>query len=116
VRPDNREMPALNGVRVLIVDDDAHAREMVTVALEHCGAHVVAVASAAEAKRVLVRSACDVLLVDLAMPGKDGYTFVREMRSGALRTEAVARELGVAASAGPESAEPEPVVWESAEG
>jgi CheY-like chemotaxis protein len=90
VRADNRGMPALDGVRVLIVDDDAGAREMVTMALEHCGACVSSAASAAEARITLVRSACDVLLVDIAMPGEDGYTFVREMRTRGLRLPAAA--------------------------
>jgi signal transduction histidine kinase len=74
------EMPALDGLRVLIVDDDAGAREMVTVVLEHCGARVASAASAAEARSSLDLSPCDVLLVDIAMPGEDGYTFVRRMR------------------------------------
>ena len=78
-------MPALAGVRVLVVDDDAGAREMVTAVLEHCGAVVVAAASAAEARSTLARSACDVLLVDLAMPGEDGYAFIRRMRADGLR-------------------------------
>ena len=79
------EMPALDGIRVLIVDDDAGAREMVTVALEYCGADVISAASAAEARSALARSVCDVLLVDIAMPGEDGYAFVRRMRSEGLR-------------------------------
>jgi signal transduction histidine kinase/ActR/RegA family two-component response regulator len=79
------ELPALDGIRVLIVDDDAGAREMVTMALEHCGAHVASAASAAEARSALARNACDVLLVDIAMPGEDGYTFVRTMRTEGLR-------------------------------
>jgi signal transduction histidine kinase/CheY-like chemotaxis protein len=74
------EMPALDGIRVLIVDDDAGSREMVTVALEHCGARVVAAASAAEARSVLALDPCDVLLVDIAMPEEDGYAFVRTLR------------------------------------
>ena len=82
---DTADMPRLDGIRVLIVDDDAASREMVTVVLEHCGAYVAAAASAAEARSALTRSACDVLLVDIAMPGEDGYTFVRRMRTEGLR-------------------------------
>ena len=72
-------------MRVLIVDDDAGAREMVTAVLEHCGAVVATAACAAEARSVLARSACDVLLVDLAMPGEDGHAFIRRMRADGLR-------------------------------
>ena len=82
---DAADMPMLDGIRVLIVDDDAASREMVTVVLEYCGAYVAAAGSAAEARSALTRSACDVLLVDIAMPGEDGYTFVREMRTEGLR-------------------------------
>jgi CheY-like chemotaxis protein/anti-sigma regulatory factor (Ser/Thr protein kinase) len=84
---DAREMPALDGIRVLVVDDDAGAREIVTVVLEYCGAHV---ASAAEARSALARRACDVLLVDLAMPDEDGYSFIRNMRAEGLRQPAAA--------------------------
>ena len=84
-RADPFEMPSLDGIRVLIVDDDAGAREMVTVALEYCGADVVSAASAAEARSALARSACDVLLVDIAMPGEDGYALIRRMRTDGLR-------------------------------
>ena len=78
-------MPALDGVRVLVVDDESSAREMVSAVLEHCGAVVSAAASAADARTALVAGACDVLLVDLAMPEEDGYTFIRRMRTEGLR-------------------------------
>jgi CheY-like chemotaxis protein len=58
---------------------------MVSAVLEHCGAIVTAAASGAEARSTLTRGACDVLLVDLAMPGEDGYTFIRRMRADGLR-------------------------------
>jgi hypothetical protein len=79
------EMPVLNGIRVLIVDDDAGAREMVTAVLEYCGASVGSAASAAEARTALGQDACDVLLVDIAMPDEDGYTFIRRLRTDGLR-------------------------------
>jgi CheY-like chemotaxis protein len=58
---------------------------MVAAVLEHCGAVVTAAASAAETRSALARSGCDVLLVDVAMPGEDGYTFIRQMRADGLR-------------------------------
>jgi signal transduction histidine kinase len=78
-------MPLLDGVRVLVVDDHAGTREMVTAVLEHCGAVVASAPSAAEARSTLARTACDVLLVDLAMPGEDGCAFIRRMRADGLR-------------------------------
>ena len=82
---DTADLPRLDGIHVLIVDDDAASREMVRVVLEHCGANVASAASAAEARSALTQSACDVLLVDIAMPGEDGYTFVRRMRTDGFR-------------------------------
>ena len=79
------DMPVLDGIRVLIVDDDAGAREMVTAVLEHCGANVASAASAAEARTTLGQGACDVLLVDIAMPDEDGYTFIRRLRTEGMR-------------------------------
>jgi CheY-like chemotaxis protein len=72
--------PTLTGVRVLVVDDEADSREMMTSALETCGATVVAAASAKEALRALSRGHVDVLLSDIAMPDKDGYELIREVR------------------------------------
>jgi len=78
------DMPTLDGIHVLIVDDDAASREMATVVLKYCGASVATAASAAEARKVLTQGACDVVLVDIAMPGEDGYTFIRRMRTDGL--------------------------------
>ena len=88
-----------------LVDDDAASREMVSVILEYRGAYVAAAASATEARSVLSRGAYDVLLVDIAMPGEDGYTFVRRMRReemvGARRAQACRkdRKVGIAVTA-----------------
>jgi CheY-like chemotaxis protein len=72
--------PILTGVRVLVVDDEADSREMMTSALETCGATVVAAASAKEALRALTRSHVEVMLSDIAMPDQDGYELIREVR------------------------------------
>ncbi len=72
--------PALDGVRVLLVDDEPDAREMMAAALETCGATVVAAASARDALSALDRAPVDVLLADIAMPEQDGYELIREIR------------------------------------
>jgi len=73
---------SLEGVRVLIVDDDPDAREVMTSALETSGATVTAAASADEALQALDDDASiDVLLSDIAMPGHDGYELIRQLRS-----------------------------------
>ena len=73
--------PSLRGVRVLLVDDDAGARESVAAVLEQSGASVRAVESAAEAVETLELEPPDVLLSDIAMPGADGYALLGQARA-----------------------------------
>ncbi|HTD25441.1 MAG TPA: response regulator [Candidatus Elarobacter sp.] len=80
-REEFRPGPSLQGVRVLLVDDDAGARESVTAVLEQSGASVRAVESAAEAVETLEREPPDVLLSDIAMPGLDGYALLGQARA-----------------------------------
>jgi signal transduction histidine kinase len=71
---------SLKGVRVLVVDDEADARDLVRVVLERCEAEVVTASSGAEALEELDRHTSDVLLSDIGMPGLDGYEFIRAVR------------------------------------
>ena len=70
----------LAGARVLVVDDDQDARELVTVLLRSRGAEVTAVASADECTSVFDREVPDVLVSDIAMPGQDGLDLMRRLR------------------------------------
>ena len=70
----------LSGVRVLIVDDDQDARELVTEVLRSRGAAVRAVGSADECLTEIDRAVPDVLLSDIAMPGHDGLELMRRLR------------------------------------
>jgi CheY-like chemotaxis protein len=70
----------LNGVHVLVVDDDADAREILHGLLRHTGALVASVDSVAAALSVLRRLRPDVVVSDIAMPSRSGYDLVREMR------------------------------------
>jgi CheY-like chemotaxis protein len=70
----------LAGLTVLLVDDEADAREVVAGILRHYGAGVVAVRSAAEAIARLREGRIDVLLTDIAMPVQDGYDLIRRVR------------------------------------
>jgi signal transduction histidine kinase/CheY-like chemotaxis protein len=74
-------MPVLDGVRVLLVDDEPDAREVMASALESCGATVTSTSSALEALETLARTEIDLLLSDIAMPGEDGYELIRRIRS-----------------------------------
>ncbi len=71
----------LAGLNILVVDDDDDSRFYITTVLEADGATVVAVTSAAEAWEVLPKLQPDVFICDIAMPGEDGYTLIRKIRS-----------------------------------
>jgi CheY-like chemotaxis protein len=71
----------LDGVRVLVVDDEADAREVIAIALEARGAMVTTAESAHEAMSILLQDHIDVLLADIAMPIEDGYSLIRKIRS-----------------------------------
>ena len=73
--------PRLDGVRVLVVEGVPHVREIVTHALEQCGALVTAVDSALIGLAILKRDRPDVLVSSLSMPEKDGYWLIRRVRS-----------------------------------
>jgi len=71
----------LSGIRVLAVDDDADARDLVVFLLEDCGATVTAVSNAADALAALTLSVPDLLLSDVGMPDTDGYMLLRQVRA-----------------------------------
>jgi PAS domain S-box-containing protein len=73
-------LPALDGVDVLAVDDEASAREIITAVLTQCGATVTAVASAADAITALAQSRPDVLVSDIGMPDENGYELIGKVR------------------------------------
>src|SRR5258705_12888262 len=73
--------PRLDGVRVLFVDDASNMRKVVSEILTLVGATVIAVGSAEEALAATQRQRPDVLLSDLAMPGKGGYWLIEQVRA-----------------------------------
>jgi CheY-like chemotaxis protein len=70
----------LSGVRVLVVDDEADARELVRRVLEASNAIVITASSAAEGLELLRRERPHVLLSDIGMPEEDGYALLRKIR------------------------------------
>ncbi len=74
-------VPKLDGVRVLIVDDEADALELIRRVLEQQGALVATVRSGEEALQRLESETPDVLISDIGMPNMDGYQFLRRMRA-----------------------------------
>jgi PAS domain S-box-containing protein len=79
--PENMLLPTLTGVRVLVVDDEADARELVSRLLQQQGARVSVSPSAEDALRQLKISTPDVLVSDVGMPNMDGYQLMRQIRS-----------------------------------
>jgi PAS domain S-box-containing protein len=75
------EMPSLSGLRVLVVDDEADAREMVSTILGQAGAEVAAAANVAQAIDLIDRWQPDVLISDIGMPIEDGYSLIRKVRA-----------------------------------
>jgi signal transduction histidine kinase/ActR/RegA family two-component response regulator len=84
LRPAGRELTTaladLSGLSVLLVDDEADARELMRAALESAGATVTDTASAGEAWDALSRQPYHVLLSDIGMPGVDGIELIRRVR------------------------------------
>ena len=70
----------LAGVRVLVVDDEPDARDLVERLLTECAAIVTTAASASEALQQVTREKPDVLVSDIGMPEEDGYTLMRWIR------------------------------------
>jgi PAS domain S-box-containing protein len=73
--------PSLDGVRVLVLDDDGDARDLVRAILERCGAEVALASSAAEGIEAFMRQRPDVVVSDIEMPDEDGFTFIRRLRA-----------------------------------
>src|ERR671937_799032 len=71
----------LDGVRVLVVDDDREALDLAAAVLTGAGAVVRGATSAGEGHAALTTWRPDVLVSDIAMPGEDGYTLIRRVRA-----------------------------------
>jgi PAS domain S-box-containing protein len=72
--------PRLDGVRVLVVDDDSDTRQMLKAVLSECHADVITAASASEAIKEIEQRKPDVLVSDLGMPEHDGYELIKQVR------------------------------------
>jgi PAS domain S-box-containing protein len=73
-------LAALQGVKLLVVDDEPDARELLSIILQEAGAEVATAGSADEALATFERLRPDVLVSDIGMPGGDGYSLIRRVR------------------------------------
>ena len=74
-------MPSLAGLRILIVDDEPDAREVISAILAGAGAEVATAASAPQGFDLIGQWKPDVLISDIGMPGEDGYALLRKVRA-----------------------------------
>ncbi len=73
--------PSLAGLRILVVDDEEDAREVVSLFLSSAGAEVVTADSASAAMEQIEQRRPDVLVSDIGMPHEDGFTLIRRLRA-----------------------------------
>lgn len=82
-------LPTLNGIRIVLVDDQEEARESLSIVLANAGAKVHAAASSADLfnwlKTLQSNGFPDVLVSDIAMPEEDGYTVLKKFRTWTLQ-------------------------------
>jgi CheY-like chemotaxis protein len=80
-RPDLVRPEALNGMSILVVDDEEDARDLLRIVLESCGATVHDAGGVREALDKLNGERVDVLISDIGMPMEDGYSLIRAVRA-----------------------------------
>jgi CheY-like chemotaxis protein len=76
----------LDGLRILVVDDEADTRDLLKQGLEYCGAKVSCVGTANEALYELTGTAPDILISDIGMPGEDGCSLMMKVRAGTIES------------------------------
>lgn len=80
---DAGDKPSLAGLRILVVDDEADARDLLAIRLRQYGADVITAASAEAALEAMAQQKPrpDLIVSDIAMPGEDGYSLIRRVRA-----------------------------------
>jgi len=92
----------LEGLRVLVVDDDAENREVVAATLESRDATVLTADSATQALALIEAQQVHVLLTDIGMPHEDGYTLIRRLRASSDASIAAIPAIALTAFARPD--------------
>ena len=77
----DHQVASLEGLRILVVDDEIDARTLLRAMIERCGAQVVAVSSASEGLESIESWRPDVLIADIGMPVEDGYGLIKKVRA-----------------------------------
>jgi PAS domain S-box-containing protein len=100
--PYQSDMPSLEGMRVIAIDDEEDARNLMKVILEEQGAIVTTAASASDAMLALERDKPDLIVSDISMPDEDGYTFIRKLRARGMEHGGAIPAIALTAFARPE--------------
>jgi signal transduction histidine kinase/CheY-like chemotaxis protein len=82
-KPRVEASPSLEGLQILVVDDEVDALELLNTILQNNGAEVIAVASVKQALTIIETAtdrSPDVLVSDIGMPDEDGYSLIRKLR------------------------------------
>jgi len=74
-------LPSLEGLKVLVVDDEPDTRELIREVLKECGSEVITSGSVDEALEALEEHKPDILISDLGMPDEDGYALITKIRA-----------------------------------
>lgn len=90
----------IEGLRILVVDDDVDTLELITFILEEYQMQVTTAASASDALDSLTRSLPHIMISDIAMPGEDGYSLIRQVRALEAFQEGVLPAIALTAYAG----------------
>jgi signal transduction histidine kinase len=83
-------LPRLDGLSILVVDDEADSLQLVARLFEDAGAVVKTAANAREALALALAQPFDVMVSDIGMPGRDGYELIKDIRARGLTTRAIA--------------------------
>jgi CheY-like chemotaxis protein len=79
---DTEDFQSLDGLRVLLVDDNEDSLILTTFLLENTGLQVKTATSVLQALETIKQSKFDILISDIAMPEMDGYSLIRNIREG----------------------------------
>jgi CheY-like chemotaxis protein len=71
----------LEGLKVLVVDDEDDTRELLSIGLKQCGAEVTVAGSVKEALKAIEEARPEILISDIGMPGEDGYELIKKVRA-----------------------------------
>jgi CheY-like chemotaxis protein len=93
--------PPLEGITVLLVEDEADTRDLVTTMLREFGARVIAVNSAKDALASIQHEVPSVVLSDIGMSGENGYDLIRKVRALAPEKGGTVPAVALTAYAGP---------------